>query len=98
MVLLCQMAEISIPNSVAFTVGQKFESFEVLEGKIKEFEKECFVQLWKRDARTLEAARKRVDRCKSMKADLKYYQMKYCCIHGGKNFKAEGRGIRKNTM
>ena len=73
-------------------LGEKFPTLKELEVKVKKFEATNFVQLWKREARTIESAKKRVDRY--MKEELKYYQLKYCCIHGGKKFKPEGRGVR----
>ncbi len=70
-----------------FSVGETFESFEQL------FKKENFVELWKRDTRTIAAARKRgVDR--PLSPCLKYYEVKYCCVHGGQAFKPRGQGQR----
>lgn len=65
-----------------------------MEVKIANYEKRNFVQMWKREARTIDAAKKRIDRY--MKPQLHYYQLKYCCIHGGRKFKSEGKGIRGN--
>ena len=31
---------------------------------------------------------------KFLKPDLKYYELKYCCIHGGQAFKAKGKEDR----
>ena len=42
-----------------FQVGNKFADFESLQAKVAEFEKKAFVQFYKRDTRTVEAARKR---------------------------------------
>ena len=39
-------------------LGDKFSSYEQLN-KIKEYEKTNFVQLWKRESRTINAAKKR---------------------------------------
>ena len=41
-----------------FTVGEEFESFASLSEKIKQFELENYVQLWKRDARKIDIYRK----------------------------------------
>ncbi len=60
---------------------------------MKKYKKENFVQLWKREARTIASAQKRVERY--MKPELKYYQLKYCCIHGGKRFRPGGSGLRE---
>ena len=59
---------------------------------LKEFEDFYFVKFWKREARTVEAAQKRVNRYLS--PGLKYYQLKYACIHGGQAFRAKGKGQR----
>ena len=45
---------------VQLTVGSTFSSFESLEAEIKAYQSKKFVQLVKRDTRTLEMARKRV--------------------------------------
>ena len=82
-------------GGISFSVGETFLSFVEVEGKLKEYEKVNFVQFWKREARTIEAAKMRIDRY--MKPELKYYQLKFCCIHGGKKFKPGGSGIR-DTM
>ena len=78
--------------AVTFSLGEAFDSFVTLDKKINEFKKANFVELWKRDARTVEAAKKRVE--KHLKPELKYYEIKYCCIHGGQAFKAKGKGVR----
>ena len=89
------VVKMSATQVSSFSVGDTFSSFEEVEGKIKEYEKINYVQFWKREARTIEAAKKRTDRY--MKPELKYYQLKFCCIHGGKKFKPGGSGIR-DTM
>ena len=83
-------------SPVNFRVGESFKSYKELEEKIKTYEQSNSVQLWKREARTVTSSNKRVDRY--LKPDLKYYQLKYCCIHGGKAFKTDGKGLRLNTM
>lgn len=81
-------------TDVTFTVGELFESYDQLERKLEEYQRKKFVQFWKRDTRTIEAARKRLD--KPLKTDLRYYEVKFCCIHGGQTFKPKGKG-RRNT-
>ena len=44
--------------TVKFIVGDKFSSYQELQQKVKEF----FVQLWRREARTIAAAEKRTSR------------------------------------
>ena len=78
--------------NVSFRVGDMFSSFDELDLKLKRFERTNFMQFWKRDARTIEAAKKRVERF--LKPELKYYEIKYCYIHGGQAFKPKGKGMR----
>ena len=75
------------------TIGEKFKNLEEFESKLEAFKKKAFVEYWRRDSRTICAARKRgIDR--PLKAELKYYEVKYCCIHGGRSFKPRGTGSR----
>ena len=48
--------------AVSFSVGQRFRSFGELEDKLKRYEGSTFTKFWKRDCRTVEAARRRMDR------------------------------------
>ena len=81
-----------------FKLNDKFSSLNKLELQIANYSKKKHVVLHKREARTLEAALREkklsLDRIKNK--DLKYYQVKYACIFGGRNnFKARGEGSRK---
>ena len=82
-------------HTVSFSVGESFETFEKLERKIKEYEQARSVQLWRRDSRTVDAARRRVDR--PINSRLKYYEIVYACINGGKKFKTKGQGRRASS-
>lgn len=76
-----------VASDVTFRVGDRFTSFTELEAKIEAYSQAHFVQLWRRDARTIEAAKKRVGKiANNMSEALKYQSVKYCCIHGGKKF------------
>ena len=46
-------------SQVSFAVNDKFSSYTSLEEKIKQYEKERYVQFAHRDSRTLEMAKKR---------------------------------------
>ena len=48
-------------DSVSFSVGEAFDSYEALEKKLNEYKKAKFVEFWKRDSRTIEVAKKRID-------------------------------------
>ena len=73
-------------------VGRLYTTFEEVEADVQEHKESQFVKFWKRDTRTIAAAKRRTDR--EFKPELKYYEIKYCCIHGGQQFKSQGKGIR----
>ena len=54
--------EIQTDDDDSFVVGDCFESFAKLEARVEKFENSHFVKFWKRDTRTIEAARKRMNR------------------------------------
>ena len=73
-------------------IGDKFSSLEEFKLKV-----ECFLQersFYRAvEERLQNDARKRgIER--PLKTDLKYYELKYCCIHGGRSFKPRGKGSR----
>ena len=83
---------------MAFKLGDKFSSYEEKESAIKIFSKENMVDFLKRDARTLGQAvkEKKITQDRVKNDMLKYYQMKYACIFGGRDgYKARGQGSRK---
>nr|XP_047132052.1 uncharacterized protein LOC124811038 [Hydra vulgaris] len=84
--------------STSFACKDIFLSFEDLKSTIKKYEDSHFVQLWIRDAKTIEAARKTIPRkAASIAPQIKYYYIKYCCIHGGKKFTNKGNGKRQTS-
>lgn len=86
------MAEIVGPVVPKFMIGERFKSFEDLDKKLKNYEKATSTKFWIRDCRTVNAAMKRTTRslCKA----IKYYQIGYRCIHGGRKFVPLGEGKR----
>ena len=81
-------------STVSFSVGDTFHSVEEFEAALETY-KESYVEFWRRDSRTIEAARKRgINR--PLKTELKYYELKYC-IHGGQAFKPRGKGTRTTS-
>ena len=80
-------------SSCQFEVGEKFSSFESFESKLERYKNVVFAEFWKRNSRTILGARKRgVER--PINPELKYYEVKYCCVLGGQTFKAKGKGKR----
>ena len=96
----------SLPDSVAteterteltFKVKDKFDSFSSLETTIEQYERQKFIVLYHRDARTLEKAvsQKKISANRGGKnPSLKYYELKFACNHGGKDHKPLGNGTR----
>ena len=86
--------------AVKFDVGEKFDTLSDLEKKIENYEQTNCVKLWKRDSRKIESAVKK----KSISADkvpsveeqekLKYYEVQYACLHGGRKHKTASNGKR----
>ncbi|KAH9378517.1 hypothetical protein HPB48_015059 [Haemaphysalis longicornis] len=80
-------ADAAATGDVNFSVGDKFSSFAELEEKIDRYCSAIYVKVWKKDARTIEAATKRVGKIAAGMSDaLKYQTVKFCCIQGGKKF------------
>ena len=69
--------------------------FEDLEQHLKFYEEQQFVKFWRTDSRTIKAAQKRLNN--PFRDQLKYYEITYSCIHGGRKFKARGEGKRCST-
>ncbi|RXG54175.1 PHD finger protein 20-like protein 1 [Armadillidium vulgare] len=64
-------------------VGSKFYTFDDLSRRLEEFQQIEQVQLWVRDSRTVVAAAKRARR-KSLNPALKYAELTYSCVFGGR--------------
>lgn len=81
-------------------VGDKFSSFEEIKQCINDYEQNNFIQLYKRDCRTLETMIKKLpNRLKNVNESLKYYLIVYACNKGGKNFITRSKGLRSgNTV
>ena len=93
-VTVIESSEIEVGDSShQFEVGEKFPSLEAFESKLERHKNVVFAEFWKRDSRTISGARKRGVE-KSIKPELKYCEVKYCCILGGQTFKAKGKGKR----
>ena len=73
------MAELE--NAVTFSIGERFSSYKDLEEKIRRFEESNYCQLWKRDSRTVTAARKRLTR--HLADEIKYDERSCYCAGTG---------------
>ncbi|XP_042865156.1 uncharacterized protein LOC122248876 [Penaeus japonicus] len=68
-----------------FQVGKRFDTLEELEEAQQQYQYANYCELWKRDVRTLESAKKRApNRVNTAKAALRYYSVKLSCKFGGK--------------
>lgn len=72
-----------IMSQATFTVGMKFNSFEELEHAISNYENSSYCNLYKHQARTISNIKGRIT--KSINPLLRYYEITYHCIFGGKN-------------
>ena len=83
-------------NNVTFHKSEEFKSFELLQEKIVLYEKQKFVKLWIRDSRSISAYQGRVKT--PLSEAIKYYELTYACVHGGKKFKPRGKGERQTSL
>lgn len=82
-----QVDQLPATEDISFSVGDKFSTLAELEEKISRYSAANYVQLWKRDTRTIQAARKRVGKIAAGMPDALVYQsVKFCCIQGEKKF------------
>ena len=77
--------------------GDEFFSFEELAHAMRNFEEQSYVCLYNRSSRTIKATKGQVPN-KVFRDELKYSELDYSCIHGGKNFQSKSRGSRPNQM
>ena len=73
-------------------VGKRFEFIAALNEVKQSFEDYNFIELWKKDARTLAAAKKRTPkRVESINSELEYYSLLFACKFAGKPRKKPNR-------
>lgn len=75
-------------------VDDEFASYEEVEQKIQELQDKEQFKLWKRDSRTIAAAIKRMPK-RVFNPDVKYNELLYCCVYGGREKKDELRSMRQ---
>ena len=80
-----------------FFVGKEFPSYNELEESINTYCDEKLISIYIRTSRTIDAA-VRSHRIKEPTVEisnlLKYYEIEYACIHGGKKYTSRGKGKR----
>ncbi|KAG1683753.1 Zinc finger SWIM domain-containing protein 3 [Nymphon striatum] len=86
--------------STSLRVGADFSTLESLLAAINEFQNEQKVSYWRRDSRTLKAAKNRgMD--VPLNDEIKYYELRFSCIKGGRDYKSSSSGKRprqRNTQ
>ncbi|KAH6946946.1 hypothetical protein HPB50_016235 [Hyalomma asiaticum] len=96
---LDQPPSVSKVAKATFSIGDEFASFAALEETIALYSSTNFVKLWKRDARTIEGAKKRVSKIAAcMSTALKYQSIRYCCMQGGKKFTSKATERHGSTF
>ena len=83
-------------------IGQKFEDFAAFESAIMRYQNAENVQFYWRDSRSVDKAQPRLE--KKLNPKIKYYEVKYHCINGGKKhiskatWAREGRYVVYQTV
>ena len=67
-------------------IGDEFSSVEAVDEGIKQYEKEQCITFWQCDSRTLASAKNRLKNLQLNDA-IKFYELKYACIKGGREYK-----------
>ena len=83
-------------------VGEKFSKYSEVEEAIEAYQQSEFIQLYRRNTRSIEVYAKRVPKrnlLETANKELKVAELDLHCIHGGRdNFKSRGTGQRPNTQ
>ena len=79
-------------------IGQKFEDFAAFESAIMRYQNAENVQFYRRDSRSVDKAQPRLE--KKLNPKIKYYEVMYHCINGGKKHisKATGADSRRAVV
>lgn len=87
-----QACIIDVLSEYVFLEGETFRSYELLEERLQKHSDADFVHYWRRDTRTVEGALTKTSRPIALR--LKYYSLRYACVHGGQKFAKRGQGQR----
>ena len=69
-------------------VGEEYSSYQELSSAIRHWEGSNFVTLYTRSSRSVEASRKRAPKRK-FNDELKFSELDYACVHGGREYKSK---------
>ena len=84
-------------DHVSFAVGSKYNSYEVLHEAIQKYQKQNFVQLYKKDSHTVQVAARRSPK-RHFNEAIKYSEITFSCIHGGKKYISKSKGARPHQL
>ncbi|XP_035693460.1 uncharacterized protein LOC118427671 [Branchiostoma floridae] len=76
-------------------VGAIFHSYDEVDFAIHDYQMRNFVQLYIRDSRTISNGTRRA-RIKNFNQRLKYSEITFACVHGGRKYKSQSSGVRPN--
>lgn len=85
---------VNVDTDVPLQIGDEFSTYEALESTIAKLEESQCVTYYKRDSRTIEGANGRVKH--DINVVLKYYEVEFSCIKGGKKYSGKRSGQRPN--
>ncbi|XP_015923045.1 uncharacterized protein [Parasteatoda tepidariorum] len=84
--------------STMINLGDRFESFSSFEKSLEIFETETNTRFCIAESKTLENTKQRYPRCERAPQMLKYYSIRYKCMHGGVFRKSkQSRGLRSSS-
>ena len=75
--------------------GKEFNSIDTYEKAIVKWEKDNYVQLYKRSSRTIAVASRLVN-TKKFNTTLQFAEIDYACIHGGRKAVSLSKGCSTN--
>ncbi|XP_078693414.1 uncharacterized protein LOC144923086 [Branchiostoma floridae x Branchiostoma belcheri] len=81
-------------EAIKLEVGAIFHSYPDIEFAINDYQLRNFVQLYIRDSRTICGTRRA--KIKSFNPKLKYSEITFACVHGGRKYKSHSLGARPN--
>ena len=74
-------------------IGQKFEDFAAFESALMRYQNAENVQIYRRDSSSVDKAQPHLE--KKLNPKIKYYELKYHCINGGKKHISKATGARE---
>ncbi len=84
-----EFALTSFQKSINFRIGETFPDYDSLKDKILKYPKQGNVQIYKRDFIPVAAAKARALK-NFFNEDIKFSELTYSCIHGGRTIKSYG--------